>query len=181
MTTRCNIVALLRALGTVVTGITTVLIATAEAGRNNATGCRRPHGERLVPRFLNGHYVTWPVRPCAGRPVGGTSHCDVNTPPPHVSYEPGNVIFTRMQMAGDRAFIVSPRYKYVIGCLLFGFRGHYVCFSILEKRREFRVLTVIITYPKIIGRGRGFRVPAVKNRIPWITERENSEHRICGF
>lgn len=116
--------ALLRTLGTVVTVIIAVALlnVTAEQDRNNGTGCGQQHGgPRLVPRFLNGHYVRWPVRACAERPAGPTSNCDVNTPPPHVSYEPGNVIFTRMQMAGDRAFIVSPRYKYVIEFVVFFF------------------------------------------------------------
>jgi len=67
---------------------------------------------RLMPRFLNGHYVTWPAKD--DEP---TSHCDANSslpkPPAHINYVPDNVVFTRMQMAGDRAFIVSPRYKYV--------------------------------------------------------------------
>lgn len=70
------------------------------------------HLNRLMPRFLNGHYVTWPAKD-----DGTESYCDADgpapKPPPHVYYVPDNVVFTRMQMAGDRAFIVSPRYKYV--------------------------------------------------------------------
>eukprot|EP00102_Acyrthosiphon_pisum_P011818 XP_008180698.1 PREDICTED: uncharacterized protein LOC100574059 [Acyrthosiphon pisum] len=65
-----------------------------------------------MPRFLNGHYVTWPAK---GDIDGTTSYCDADgtqpKPPPHIYYVPDNVVFTRMQMAGDRAFIVSPRYK----------------------------------------------------------------------
>jgi len=64
----------------------------------------------LKPRFLNGHYVTWPTNL-----DGTTLYCDADTPPlkppPHIYYVPDNVVFTRMQMAGDRAFIVSPRYR----------------------------------------------------------------------
>jgi len=79
---------------------------------------------RLMPRFLNGHYVTWPTKD-----DGTTSyHCDIADspppkPPPHIYYVPDNVVFTRMQMAGDRAFIVSPRYKYVDTCYYFMFVG----------------------------------------------------------
>ncbi|VVC38085.1 Major royal jelly protein/protein yellow [Cinara cedri] len=77
--------------------------------RGNGTGRRQQRGDRLAPRFLNGHRVAWT---CTQRPVGATSNRDVvDAPPAHVSYEPGNVVFTRMQMAGDRAFIVSPRYR----------------------------------------------------------------------
>lgn len=74
--------------------------------------------QRLVPRFLNGHYVTWPADD-----HGGTkSRCDADAPPPkppHAYYTPDNVVFTRMQMAGDRAFVVSPRYKYVASLKLY--------------------------------------------------------------
>lgn len=78
------------------------------ASTDNDTSRKPP--SRLKPRFLNGHYVTWPTN------IDGTmSFCDADTPPlkppPHIYYVPDNVVFTRMQMAGDRAFIVSPRYK----------------------------------------------------------------------
>jgi len=70
----------------------------------------RKNQSHLKPRFLNGHYVTWPTKR-----DGTTSYCDADTPPPkpppHIYYVPDNVVFTRMQMAGDRAFIVSPRYR----------------------------------------------------------------------
>jgi len=82
------------------------------AAANNDT---QRHPNRLMPRFLNGHYVTWP-----SKDDGMTSYCDADSPapkpPPHIYYVPDNVVFTRMQMAGDRAFIVSPRYKYVNTC-----------------------------------------------------------------
>lgn len=43
------------------------------------------------------------------------AHRDQDTPqppPPNVQYMPNNMIFTRVQMAGDRAFVVCPRFRY---------------------------------------------------------------------
>lgn len=107
---------ILRSLGTVITLMTMVVVlnVTAKTERNNGTDYQQHHGNQLVPRFLNGHYITWPITACTKLSTRRMTNCDVNMIPPYISYKPSNVVFTRMQMAGDRAFVVSPRYKYVI-------------------------------------------------------------------
>lgn len=65
----------------------------------------------LKPKSLNGHYINW-LAECPGTTVHQCQDTPLPPPPPDIKYVPNNMIFTRVQMAGDRAFVVCPRFRY---------------------------------------------------------------------